>query len=102
MEGLNQEQINTAWQRDKVLGECMIELYENNLWTDVKFKCSDSETYERVHAHKIVLAARSPVFQELFFGTCTDVKEEIVLDSTTEETFDLFLRYVYCMLDLYV
>ncbi|XP_060560401.1 BTB/POZ domain-containing protein 6-B-like isoform X2 [Ruditapes philippinarum] len=84
-----------AWQHDKALGDCMIKLYENNLWTDVKFKCKGHDGNECIHAHKIVLAARSPVFQAMFYGPCADGTNDIVLDSTEAETFDLFLRYIY-------
>ncbi|XP_060560396.1 BTB/POZ domain-containing protein 1-like [Ruditapes philippinarum] len=89
------QDLPAAWQHDKALGDCMIKLYENKLWTDVKFKCKDHGDYERIHAHKIVLAARSPVFQAMFFGQCTEEKEDILLDSIEAETFDLFLRYTY-------
>jgi hypothetical protein len=94
MEACNETQscLPAAWQHDKALGDCMIKLYENNLWTDVKFKCKDHDDNERIHAHKIVLAARSPVFQAMFFGPCTEGKNEILLDSIKGETFDLFLR----------
>ena len=51
-----------------------------------------SSDAKRIHAHKIVLAARSPVFQAMFFGPCAQSNEEIVLDNTEKETFDLFLR----------
>ena len=96
MEDSDQKQViqsmPVAWQHDKALGDCMIELYENKLWTDVTFRCSNHDDHERIHAHRIVLAARSPVFQAMFFGSCSGANEEIVLDNTESETFDLFLR----------
>jgi hypothetical protein len=96
MEACNETQSNqslpAAWQHDKALGDCMIKLYENKLWTDVKFRCKGHDDIERIYAHKIVLAARSPVFQAMFFGPCTEEKEEIMLDNIEAETFDLFLR----------
>ncbi|XP_060560406.1 uncharacterized protein LOC132720305 [Ruditapes philippinarum] len=99
MEACNETQssqsLPAAWQHAKALGDCMIKLYENKLWTDVKFRCKDHDDNERIHAHKIVLAARSPVFQAMLFGPCAEENEEILLDSIEAETFDLFLRYAY-------
>ncbi|XP_060560405.1 BTB/POZ domain-containing protein 6-B-like isoform X2 [Ruditapes philippinarum] len=102
MEGSSQYQIiqgnggmPVTWQHDKALGECMIELYEKSLWTDVKFKCNGHNEQERIHTHKLVLAARSPVFQAMFFGPCSYDYEDIVLDNTGAETFDIFLRFLY-------
>ncbi|XP_060589274.1 BTB/POZ domain-containing protein 6-B-like [Ruditapes philippinarum] len=89
------QSLPAAWQHDKALGDCMIKLYENNLWTDVKFRCKGHDENEGIHAHKIVLAARSPVFQAMFYGPCAEGTEEIVLESTEAETFDLLLRYIY-------
>ncbi|XP_060575293.1 BTB/POZ domain-containing protein 3-like [Ruditapes philippinarum] len=80
------------WQLNKNLGGCLIELYERNLWTDVKFCCKDHDEGETIHAHKIVLAARSPVFQQMFFGAFKQNKEEI---DAEKRVFDLLLRYIY-------
>jgi hypothetical protein len=66
----------------------MIKLYENNLRTDVKFRCKGHDE----NKGKIVLTARSPVFQAIFYGSCAEGTNDIVLDSTEAETFDLFLR----------
>jgi hypothetical protein len=77
------------WQLNKNLGGCLIELYERNLWTDVKFRCKDHDEGETIHAHKIVLAARSPVFQQMFFGAFKQNKDEIDAD---KRVFDLLLR----------
>jgi hypothetical protein len=70
MENSSQYQTNqsnegmpVAWQHDKALGECTIELYENSLWNDVKLKYFDHNEQELIHMHKLVLATRSPVFQ---------------------------------------
>ncbi|XP_053391417.1 BTB/POZ domain-containing protein 2-like [Mercenaria mercenaria] len=84
-----------AWQHNKDLGDCMVELYDKRLWTDVKLRCKDHDENERIHAHKIVLAARSPVFQAMFFGACTNGKDEVQLDNTESKILDLFLRYIY-------
>ncbi|XP_053395926.1 BTB/POZ domain-containing protein 1-like [Mercenaria mercenaria] len=99
MEGSVHEQLEqtmpVAWQHNKDLGDCMAELYNKRLWTDVKFHCNDHDENERIHAHKIVLAARSPVFQAMFFGPCASGKDEIDLDNVQAEIMDLLLSYIY-------
>ncbi|XP_053395927.1 uncharacterized protein LOC123547760 [Mercenaria mercenaria] len=99
MEASVQEQLEqtmpVAWQHNKDLGDCMIELYNKGLWTDVTFRCKDHGENERIHAHKIVLAARSPVFQAMFFGPCANEKDEVQLENAEAKILDLFLRYIY-------
>ncbi|XP_053391420.1 kelch-like protein 11 isoform X2 [Mercenaria mercenaria] len=94
MEGSDQEPL-LHWQHNKDLGNCMIELYKNRLWTDVKFRCKDHDEGERISAHKVVLAARSPVFQAMFFGPCADGKDEVDLTNAVGATLDIVLRYIY-------
>jgi hypothetical protein len=83
---------NVGWQQDKGLGACMLEMYNQSLWTDVSFRYKDHPETAIIKAHKIVLAARSPVFQAMFFGPCADRNDQVELEYVTRETFDLFLR----------
>ncbi|XP_053393247.1 BTB/POZ domain-containing protein 6-B-like [Mercenaria mercenaria] len=71
----------------------MTELYKKKLWTDVKFRCKDHNDDERIHAHKTILTARSPVFQAMFFGAFDESREEVPLKDAEKEIFDLLLRY---------
>ncbi|XP_045194650.2 BTB/POZ domain-containing protein 6-like [Mercenaria mercenaria] len=83
------------WQQGKSLGACMVELFDRGLWTDVKFHFKNQEQEQMIQAHRIVLAARSPVFQAMFFGPCADGKTEIELKDVEKDIFLLFLRYIY-------
>ncbi|XP_053386483.1 kelch-like protein 8 [Mercenaria mercenaria] len=86
------------WQTEQKLGTCMLHLYINNMWTDVTFRCQDHEEddkADRIRAHKIVLAARSPFFQGMFFGQCSESKAEFDLLTTQSKILDLVLRYIY-------
>ena len=85
-------------QSDLRLGTCMLQLFDGGLWTDISFRCSDQseENFDdRIHAHKIVLAARSPVFQAMFFGPCKDSNTVIEVQDAESQYFKLFLRYVF-------
>lgn len=87
-----------SWQLDKKLGSCLLHLYTASLWTDVCFRCSDHDDNNissRIRVHKIVLAARSPVFQAMFFGPCADLNTEIYLNDCDSETLNLFFIYLY-------
>ncbi|XP_053392572.1 BTB/POZ domain-containing protein 3-like [Mercenaria mercenaria] len=90
-----QQTLLPDWQIGKDLSCCMTEIYDKKLWTDVKFRCKDHDDDERIYAHKTILAARSPVFQAMFFGTFTESKEEVPLKDAEKGIFDLFLRYIY-------
>jgi hypothetical protein len=81
--------LSQAWQ--VYLKACLIELYDKKLWTDVKIHCKDHVDSECILAHKVVLAARSPVFQSMFFGACVDGKDKIYLDKVDANTVHLFL-----------
>ncbi|XP_045179855.2 BTB/POZ domain-containing protein 6-B-like [Mercenaria mercenaria] len=86
------------WQTEQKLGTCMLHLYINNMWTDVTFRCQDhqeDDKADRIRAHKIVLAARSPFFQGMFFSQCSESKAEFDLLTTQSEILDLVLRYIY-------
>lgn len=86
------------WQIDKKLGSCLTELYNRSLWTDVSFRCSDhsvDNVADRIHAHTLVLAARSPVFQAMFYGACANGKKEVVREDIDKESLDCFQRYLY-------
>ncbi|XP_053393182.1 BTB/POZ domain-containing protein 3-like [Mercenaria mercenaria] len=100
----SQSETLPGWQLGKNLGTCLRELYDQKLWTDVKFRCKDHDDDERIHAHKYsccvtllktILTAGSPVFQAMFFGALTENKEEVQLEDAEKRIFDLFLRYVY-------
>ena len=90
--GVSTSGVITNWQLNKSLGSCLIELYEKKKWTDVKFCCNDhdvDDADDRIHAHKLILAARSPVFQRMFFGPFNEREVPTVAE---KRIFDLLLR----------
>lgn len=91
-EGQPTDNVCQNWQVGKNLGTCIQGMYDSKLWTDVKFRCKDHDEGERTHAHKIILAARSPVFQELFYGSRAENKDELELLDIQKDIFDIFLR----------
>lgn len=58
-------------------------LLENKLCSDIVFDVSG----EKFHAHKLVLAARSPVFRSDFYEKTEDEKGEILVTDVEPEVF---------------
>ncbi|KAL3846833.1 hypothetical protein ACJMK2_017787 [Sinanodonta woodiana] len=85
-----------GWQSDKSLGESLSVLFERELWTDVTFtfRTDDHVWLDQIKGHKVILAARSPVFQAMFFGLM-DSKSEIEIVDSSPESFRLFLNCLY-------
>ena len=50
---------------------------------------------EEIGAHRLFLAAVSPVFRGMFFGLIRETAEVIEVKETTPEAFNTMIRYVY-------
>lgn len=84
---------NYAWQCDKDLRDCMNYVFSNRLFSDVTILVGSNADREEVHAHKLVLMARSPVFHACFKGPLA-VKEQLVITDIEKRIFEEFLRLV--------
>ncbi|XP_054285031.1 BTB/POZ domain-containing protein 6-B-like isoform X2 [Macrosteles quadrilineatus] len=71
------------------------ELHLQSHWSDCAFRAGDEQT-EILRAHKLVLAASSPVFEALFYGTLAEKSEIINVPDLEPQTFRLLLKYIYC------
>ncbi|XP_034693485.1 BTB/POZ and MATH domain-containing protein 4 isoform X1 [Vitis riparia] len=66
-------------------------LLENEEGSDVIFDVSG----EKFHAHKLVLAARSPIFESEFINGPEDDKQEIVVKDMDPKVFKAVLHFIY-------
>ncbi|XP_043701687.1 BTB/POZ and MATH domain-containing protein 4-like isoform X1 [Telopea speciosissima] len=66
-------------------------LLENQEGSDVIFDVAG----EKFHAHKLVLAARSPVFRAQFFDGLEEDKHEIVITDLEPKVFKAMLLFIY-------
>ena len=82
---------NYAWQCNKNLPDCMNYVFGNRLFCDVTILVGSTENREEVHAHKLVLMARSPVFQGCFEGPLA-VKGQLVITDIERVIFEEFLQ----------
>ncbi|KAK3106667.1 hypothetical protein FSP39_024838 [Pinctada imbricata] len=80
------------WQCDKTLPQCMTHMLENEIMCDVTFLLGEQRL--EVHAHKYMLASRSPVFHAMLDGPMAE-RGKIEIPDIENGVFDVFLRYVY-------
>lgn len=66
-------------------------LLENQDGSDVVFDVAG----QKFHAHKLVLAARSPVFRSEFFDGMDEDKEEVVITDLEPKVFKAILHFIY-------
>lgn len=70
----------------------MVQLYLNSDYSDVTFIVEN----QTLHAHKVILAARSEYFRALLYGgLCESNQKEINLSKTPVFAFKALLRYIY-------
>lgn len=67
-------------------------LLENHEGSDIIFDVGG----ERLHAHKLVLAARSPVFRAKFFDAMEEDEHQIIVTDLEPRVFKVM--YIYCFL----
>ena len=48
-----------------------------------------------IGAHRLFLAAVSPVFRRMFFGPMKETAEEVEVKETTPEAFEAMIKYIY-------
>lgn len=66
-------------------------LLENEECSDITFTVHG----EKIHAHKLVLAARSPVFESEFFDSLEEDNREIVVTDMEPKVFKALLHFIY-------
>ncbi|KAJ6717944.1 BTB/POZ AND MATH DOMAIN-CONTAINING PROTEIN 1 [Salix purpurea] len=89
LEGPNQYSISVP---PSDMGQGFKELLESEAGCDIAFQVGD-ETFK---AHKLILAARSPVFRAQFFGLVGDPKmDEVVVKDVDPLIFKAMLQFIY-------
>ncbi|KAL4325090.1 hypothetical protein GQ457_11G019180 [Hibiscus cannabinus] len=73
------------------IGEHFGMLLENMEASDITFDVAG----EKIQSHKLVLAARSPVFRSEFFDGADGEKKEIVITSLEPRVFKALLHFIY-------
>lgn len=90
------------WQIGRSLNACMLNVYINGRWTDTVIRCGGTQASRLLKAHKIILAARSPVFEAMVFGPCKDSKTEFNFPHADVDIFEKMLRYVHHLYLYYI
>ncbi|KAM1220553.1 hypothetical protein ACFX2J_008322 [Malus domestica] len=76
---------------DSDIGDHFGMLLENEEGSDVTFNVCG----ERFHAHKLVLAARSPLFEKEFFDGTEEENHDIVVTDMDPKVFKALLHFIY-------
>ncbi|KAI5704286.1 hypothetical protein M8J75_003751 [Diaphorina citri] len=90
--------VNTPdWQTTScTVAQRFQKLFELAEWADCKFLVGSDEPRTEFLCHKLVLAASSPVFEALFYGSLANKQDEpVVLPDMEPEHFQLFIKYLY-------
>eukprot|EP01083_Nonionella_stella_P102428 291379_1 len=75
--------------------ELLTSLYVKKDLSDVTFEVGEERT--EFVAHRLVLAARSPVFKAMFFGGMREsqLSETVGIDDVSPAAFEFILKYIY-------
>ncbi|KAL3846826.1 hypothetical protein ACJMK2_017780 [Sinanodonta woodiana] len=90
----NTKEASVGWQVNKPLYESLTLLLEKEMWTDVTFTFRNQDEIVEIKGHSIILAARSPVFQAMFYEQM-DSKREVAIEDASPESYKLFLKCLY-------
>ncbi|XP_062167279.1 BTB/POZ and MATH domain-containing protein 4 isoform X3 [Alnus glutinosa] len=89
--GIDCSRLHSIHVPESDIGEHFGMLLDNEECSDVTFNVSG----EKFHAHKLVLAARSPVFETEFFNGMDEDNHEIVITDMEPKVFKALLQYIY-------
>ena len=78
-------------------------LAECNVKTDISFSINndieigdnENEKNKFIKAHKLILAAISPVFEKMFYGPMKETREVIPIEDSTEYSFQCLIDIIY-------
>lgn len=81
--------------RNHQVTESLCKLYLNDDMADVHFVFgANSDNVQRLCSHRVILAAASPVFHQMFFGELRETGDVIISDCSFD-AFSEFLQYFY-------
>ncbi|GAV00282.1 hypothetical protein RvY_11156 [Ramazzottius varieornatus] len=89
-------QVDVAWQSGITSTTSMLEsFFLKTEFCDVVFRVGPDGQREDMKAHRALLAARSPVFAAMFFGSLPEKNIVVEVTDTMPDIFKLMLKYVY-------
>lgn len=84
--------------RNHQVPESLCKLYLNEDMSDVYFTFPDigsgDDTIQRLAAHRLILAAASPVLHQMFYGDLPE-GEDVIITDCSFDAFTEFLQYFY-------
>ncbi len=84
-----------GWQVGKSLKQCFGLLLENQNMCDVTFNITTCNApSKKLRAHKVILSARSPIFEAMFSGKFVEGNQDVNIVDSDAEIFSEMLRLV--------
>ena len=81
-------------ETENIMGDISV-ILSQQLYTDVTFLIGD----KKLHAHKTILAARSPIFAQMFYNQIEETEKKdcsiVEIENTSLEVFEIVLNFVY-------
>ena len=87
-----------GWQVGKSLSKCLEHMLMHEISTDVIFTIVDQSSDTKsttLKAHKLILCARSPVFEAMFSENFVEGHGEVTIPDAEPETFKQMIRYYF-------
>ncbi len=82
-----------GWQVGKTLKQCFGLLLDNQNMFDVTFNITqDDSPAKKLHAHRVILSARSPVFEAMFSGNFVEGSQDVNIVDSDVGSFSEMLR----------
>lgn len=81
--------------RNHQVTESLCKLYLNDDMADVHFVFgADTDNIQRLCAHRVILAAASPVFHQMFYGDLREAGDVIISDCSFEAFSEFFAVFL--------
>jgi len=98
MEGVDKEKSDSHAVEvniPRTLPNCLENLIKTGQNSDVELVVGEEGATEHYHAHKLILAARSDVFQAMFYGPIKETTDRICIPDCDPEAFKLVINFIY-------
>jgi len=68
-------------------------------WTDCRFLVGSKPNQRLISSHRVLLAAGSPVFESMFFGSLPEMTNPIIIPDVQPDAFKAMLEFIYADLN---
>jgi len=92
---LKHESLRSQNGDDRIPFDVTFKVIVNETAATVVGKHETDMDVREIGAHKLILAACSPVFKRMFYGAMKETKDVILIEQSTADAFSVFIDYFY-------